>query len=80
VPAETDQRKALASAVRELRGRRNVTQEELSTQAGLGINYVSQLERGYHSASWVAVGRLAVALNVPLSELADLYERRLRET
>lgn len=80
VPTEsTRESRALASAVRELRARRKVTQEDLSTSAGFGIHYVSQLERGYHSASWVSVAKLAAALDVPLAEVATVYEARLRD-
>jgi transcriptional regulator with XRE-family HTH domain len=79
VPATTRESRALAAAVRELRARKHVTQEGLALQAGLGINYVSRLERGLHRPSFEAVARIAATLGVPLPELAGLYEARLRE-
>ncbi|MCW2955074.1 MAG: transcriptional regulator, family [Conexibacter sp.] len=72
-------RSCLGDAIRELRARRHVTQERLSYDAGLGRHFVGALERGERSPRFTALLALARALEVPLSELVELFERRRRE-
>lgn len=73
------ERRALAIAVRELRARRALKQEEVGEAAGLGRNYLTTLESGRSNPSFDALVRLARGLGVPLSELVTLYEERLRD-
>ena len=77
MPDQTAKQKALARAVRELRVRVGMTQEGLSDAAGLGPNYVSQVERGMHRTSFDAVTRIADGLGITLGELIRVYEERL---
>jgi transcriptional regulator with XRE-family HTH domain len=64
----------LGRAVRQLRGERGLTQEQLAHAADLHPTWISQLEGGNKNPSWASVARLAVALGVRLSELAALSE------
>ncbi|MDW5595173.1 helix-turn-helix transcriptional regulator [Conexibacter stalactiti] len=73
------ERRALAVAVRELRARKALKQEEVGEAAGLGRNYLTTLESGRTNPSFDALVRLARGLGVPLSELILLYEERLRD-
>jgi len=74
------ERRAMATAVRELRARRAMKQEEVADAAGLGRNYLTTLERGRMNPSFEALVCIARALGVEFSELARLYEDRLHES
>jgi transcriptional regulator with XRE-family HTH domain len=65
--------------IRELRARRVSTQEELGSQTGLHRNYVGALERGEVNPTFKTLLAVAGGLDVPLSELVTLYERRRDE-
>jgi transcriptional regulator with XRE-family HTH domain len=65
---------ALGLAVRELRKRGGLSQEELAHRSGLHPTYISGIERGLRNPSWRSVGRLCDALGVTVSELARLAE------
>jgi transcriptional regulator with XRE-family HTH domain len=69
----------LGRAVREIRGRRDLSQEELGFRARLHRNYVGSLERGEMNPTWRTVGRLTVGLRVPLGELVEVFERQLAD-
>lgn len=73
------ERRALAIAVRELRARRALKQEEVGEAAGLGRNYLTTLESGRTNPSFDALVRLSHGLGVPLSELVRVYEERLND-
>jgi ribosome-binding protein aMBF1 (putative translation factor) len=75
-PAEL---KALGAAVRELRARRGLSQEDLGFRGGLHRNYVGGIERGEQNITFRVLLKVARGLNVPLSELVGLYERNRRE-
>jgi transcriptional regulator with XRE-family HTH domain len=65
---------ALGLAVRELRTRRGLSQEELAHASGLHPTYNSGIERGLRNPTWRSIGRLCDALDVKVSELAKLAE------
>jgi transcriptional regulator with XRE-family HTH domain len=66
---------ALGLAVRELRKRNGLSQEELALASGLHPTYLSGIERGLRNPTWRSLGRICEALKVPMSELAALSER-----
>lgn len=72
-------REALASAVRELRGRKRLSQEAVAADAGLNRKTIGTLERAQSLPSFLAVVAIADAMEVPLSELVVVYEQRLAE-
>jgi transcriptional regulator with XRE-family HTH domain len=74
------ERRALAIAVRELRARKSLKQEEVCGVAGLGRNYLTMLESGRTNPSFEAMVRVARGLGVPFSELARVYEERLDDS
>jgi transcriptional regulator with XRE-family HTH domain len=67
--------KSLGLAVRDLRGRREWSQEELAHASGLHPTYISGIERGLRNPTWLSLGRIAGALEVRMSELAALAEK-----
>lgn len=68
-----DDLRALGAAIRRLRMVKQMSQEQLSLEAGLHRNYVGRIERGELSPTFgplVAIGR---ALDVAPDELMRLY-------
>lgn len=60
---------ALGGRIHAMRGERGLSQQELATRAGLDRTYISAVENGKQNVSLATVGRIAHALEVPLSEL-----------
>lgn len=67
---------ALGRAVRELRARRGLSQEELGFCSRLHRNYVGAIERGEINPTFRILIALAHGLAVPLSELLVVFERQ----
>lgn len=65
---------ALGAAVRELRYRGYISQEDLGFRAGLHRNYVGAIERGEINPTFRTLLRLVDGLGVPLSEVIACYE------
>ncbi|MCW2951531.1 MAG: transcriptional regulator, family [Conexibacter sp.] len=64
----------LGAAVRELRARNAISQEELGFRAGLHRNYVGAIERGEINPTFRTLLRLTGGLDVRLSALVLRYE------
>ncbi len=69
----------LGRAVRELRARRGLSQEELGFRSGLHRNYVGAIERGEINPTFRVLLKVTEGLDVPLSELIELWERRVTD-
>jgi transcriptional regulator with XRE-family HTH domain len=65
----------LGNAVRRLREKRELTQEDLAEAAGITVRTLSQLETGNANPTWATVGDIARALGVSIADLAKLSER-----
>jgi transcriptional regulator with XRE-family HTH domain len=78
-PAVEAERRALGAAVRELRARRGLSQEELGFRSGLHRNYVGAMERGELNPTFGTLLRVRRGLDLPLTELLAVYERQLRD-
>ena len=74
------ERRALALAVKELRARRGLTQEQVASAAGVSRGYLGELEQGRRRPSFEGVVRVARGLDVDLGELIAVYEARLAES
>jgi transcriptional regulator with XRE-family HTH domain len=64
-----DIRKRLGLNLKQLRSRRGWSQEQFAFEAGVHRTYISDLERGARNPSILLLEKLAVALDVPASEL-----------
>ncbi len=69
---------ALAATVRRLREGRGLTREDLAFEAGIAVGSLARLELGNGSPSWDTLGRVAAALGLPVSGLADAVEDERR--
>ncbi len=67
--AVEDANVALGTAVRRLRERRGITQEDLAHDAGVTTGTLSKLERGQSDPAFSTVVKVAAALDVSLGEL-----------
>jgi transcriptional regulator with XRE-family HTH domain len=65
---------ALGLAVRDVRQRVGLSQEELGRLSGMHRTYVGGIERGERNPSWMNLVRLAQALQVLPSELVTRAE------
>jgi transcriptional regulator with XRE-family HTH domain len=70
----TDLPSRLGRAIKQLRRDRRITQQALAKKTGLHRTYLSDMERGVRNPSLISVGRVAAALDIPLSELFKLAE------
>lgn len=67
-----DWRKIVGGNIRSLRGRLNLTQEELAHSAEVDVGYLGRIERGQRNPSLLVLVRIADQLGV---RPADLLER-----
>lgn len=67
---------AFGLAVKELRGKKGLSQEALAFEADLHRTYISQLERGMKSPSLNTMKKISQVLGVSLSELMNLVEKK----
>jgi transcriptional regulator with XRE-family HTH domain len=66
---------ALGQAVRELRNKKGMTQEEVAEAGGLPPTYISDIERGVRNPSYEALLALAGGMGVKLSEIVARSEK-----
>lgn len=80
LPADLDPAElvALGRAVRELRARRQLSQEALGWRGDLHRNYVGAVEHGEVNPTFRVLLKLGRGLSVPLSELIYFFERHRR--
>jgi len=62
-------------ALRQIREREGLTQEDLADRAGLHSTWVSAVERGVRDPRWSTVCQMAKGLGVTPMELVALAER-----
>ncbi|MDQ2630739.1 MAG: helix-turn-helix transcriptional regulator [Actinomycetota bacterium] len=66
-------------AIRTIRKERGLTQEELSLRAGLHETYISHIESGHRNPTWGKVLEISAALDVQLTQLAQLADELERK-
>lgn len=66
----------LGRALRELRDRAALTQEQLAAKVGVGSTYVSQVEHGHRGVRWHTLRKFLRALGADLHQLADAIDRQ----
>ena len=66
---------ALGKAIRQLRGKRGLTQVGLGDEAGITGRSLSLIEQGHANPKWATVGDIAGALGISMGELAKLADK-----
>ena len=66
---------ALGRAVRALREKKGLTQENLAHDAGITFATLARIERGQVNPTWTTVRRVATALEVSMSELGRAVDK-----
>lgn len=74
--AATQQR--LGRAVKTVRVRHGLTQEQVSAASGLHPTYISDIERGARNPSWDAISRLAGGIGVAVAEIGAEYDAQIQ--
>jgi DNA-binding XRE family transcriptional regulator len=69
---------ALGAAIRQLRDKRGVTQEDLAHDAGVTTGTLSLIERGKSNPAWGTVKSIAAALGTTVADVAKLAEKHER--
>ncbi len=69
----------LGRALRQLRDRAELTQEQLAERIGIDLTYVSRVERGKRGVRWHTVMRFLRALDTDVHQLADAINRAEHE-
>lgn len=64
----------LGRAIKQVRIKRGLTQEQVSASSGLHPTYISDIERGARNPSWEAITRLADGIGVSTAEIAGEYD------
>src|SRR5437868_1911671 len=77
-PHHDEALRALGRAVRELRARNDLSQEDLGKSVDMHRNYVGTVERGEANLGVLNLLRLVNALGVPFPEFVEVWERQLR--
>lgn len=70
----TEPQAGLGAALKEMRLERGLSQEDLAHRASLHPTWISHLESGRENPAWGTVRKLAAALDVSLSTLAERAE------
>ena len=66
---------ALGEAIRQLRQKRGLTQEDLAHEADITTGTLSLIERGHANPTWATLKGIATALDTPLAEIAKATEK-----
>jgi transcriptional regulator with XRE-family HTH domain len=74
--APRDPLKLFSEHLRELREKRELSQQRLSELSGLNRNYVSDVERGRRNPCFQNLIKIAEALDVSPSELFRPFDKR----
>ncbi|HEX5307630.1 MAG TPA: helix-turn-helix domain-containing protein [Solirubrobacteraceae bacterium] len=70
-PGQTD----IGDAIRMLRTRAGLTQDELAARADLTAPYLSRVEGGWRDIRWSTLKRLLSALDADLAQLAETIDQ-----
>jgi transcriptional regulator with XRE-family HTH domain len=68
----------LGAALRILRTRAGLTQEQVATRADLDPPYLSRVESGFRDIRWSTLQRLLTAIGADLRELGEALEEQAK--
>jgi len=63
----------LGERIRELRKKRNLSQEQLAEMAGISSKYLSRIERGIQAPSIESLDKISAGMKVEIRDLFDFY-------
>jgi DNA-binding XRE family transcriptional regulator len=66
---------ALGKAIRELRTKSEISQEDLAHAAGVTTSTLSSIERGRSNPTWATVKAIAAALGISMEALASRVDK-----
>ena len=69
-------KRVLGEEVRKRRQERELTQEQAADDCRVHVNSLKRLESGLLRMRWVTLAKVAIGLELPLSELIGRVERR----
>jgi len=75
MPPRAEPQAALGQAIKQLRKKRDLTQEAVAHTAGVHPTWISRVEGGTLNPSWGMISRVAAALGVEVSDLAKAAEQ-----
>lgn len=61
--------KAVSTNIRNIRLKKNLTQEQAAEMAGINAKYLGEVERGEKNPTALIISRLSEALRVPICEI-----------
>lgn len=67
--------KLFGERLREVRLKRNVTQQALAEAAGMSLTYISNMEHGFKVPSLTTIIRIAVALDCKVMDLVGAFDK-----
>jgi transcriptional regulator with XRE-family HTH domain len=67
--------KLFGERLREVRLKRNVTQQSLAESAGMSLTYISNMEHGLKVPSLTTIIRIAVALDCKVMDLVGTFDK-----
>lgn len=70
---------AFGKALKRIRKDNKYTQDELSLYSRVDRSFISELENGEKSATFLTIVALTKALHIPVSRFMAEYEREIRE-
>lgn len=71
--------RALGAAIRTLRKRQGLAQEELAHRSGVHRTYMGDVERGERNLSFANLLKICAGLGVTFTELATEYDRQRKK-
>ena len=71
--------KVFGKRIKELRERKQLTQEKLAEKIGLDLQTISRIETGYYFTSFENLEKLANALDVTIADLFDFGHVKTKE-
>jgi transcriptional regulator with XRE-family HTH domain len=75
MPDHPEVQRFLGLALKDLRARAAISQEELSRRTGVHPTYISDIERGARNPSWAALVKLVDGLEAGMGDLGVAYDR-----
>jgi transcriptional regulator with XRE-family HTH domain len=64
----------LGKAVKHVRNKVGMTQEQLANKIDMHATYISDIERGVRNPSWDVIARIAEGMDVPVATIAAAYD------